>query len=135
MGETLGCEANDMSKKIIVVDDSSVLRKELFLVLSSAGYEVVEATNGLHGLQRLDENPDALMVLSDINMPEMSGIEMLTRIKTNPKYASLPVVMVTTEGNTEIMKQAKRAGAKGWIVKPFNNSLVLEAVKMFAGGA
>jgi two-component system, chemotaxis family, chemotaxis protein CheY len=122
-----------MGKKIIVVDDSSVIRKELSVVLSSAGYQVVEAASGLEGLTRLGEHADAAMVLTDINMPEMSGIEMLTRIKADAKNAGLPVVMLTTEGNTDLMKQAKRAGAKAWIVKPFTASMVVEAVQMFAG--
>lgn len=122
-------------KKIIVVDDSSVVRSEITLVLSSAGYRVVEAANGAEGLRRLKENADAALVLSDINMPEMNGIEMLTQIKAGGNNASLPVVMLTTEGNVELIKQAKRVGAKAWIVKPFVNHLLLETVQKLAGGS
>jgi two-component system chemotaxis response regulator CheY len=122
-----------MSKKIIVVDDSIVIRNEVALILSAAGYQVIEASNGHEGLRRLGDHADAAMVISDINMPEMNGIEMLTRIKADAKHAALPIVMLTTEGNTELMKQAKRAGAKAWIVKPFSGPMVIEAVQRFAG--
>jgi two-component system chemotaxis response regulator CheY len=120
-------------KKIIVVDDSSVIRSQLSLALKAAGYQVVEAANGIEGLQRIEENADAGMVLSDINMPQMNGIEMLTQIKAGGKRPALPVVMLTTEGNLELMGQAKRGGAKAWIVKPFRDDLLIETVRKIMG--
>ncbi len=120
-------------KKIIVVDDSSVIRSQLSLALKAAGYQVVEAANGIEGLQRVEENADAGMVLSDINMPQMNGIEMLTQIKSGGKRPSLPVVMLTTEGNLELMGKAKRGGAKAWIVKPFRDDLLIETVRKIMG--
>jgi two-component system chemotaxis response regulator CheY len=120
-------------KKIIVVDDSSVIRSQLSLALKAAGYQVVEAANGIEGLRRVEENADAGMVLSDINMPHMNGIEMLTQIKAGGKRPALPVVMLTTEGNPELMGQAKRSGAKAWIVKPFRDDLLIETVRKIMG--
>jgi two-component system chemotaxis response regulator CheY len=123
-----------MGKKIIVVDDSSVIRSELALVLSAAGYNVIEAANGAEGLQRLLENADTALVLSDINMPIMNGIQMLVEIKASGG-PSPPVLMLTTEGSTELMKEARRAGAKAWIVKPFVNDLLVATVQKIAGPA
>ncbi|MGD0678420.1 MAG: response regulator [Polyangiaceae bacterium] len=124
-----------MGRKIIVVDDSSVIRSQVANVLAGAGYRIVEAANGNEGLKRIEEHADAAMVLSDINMPQMSGIEMLVQMKAGGKNAALPVIMLTTEGNVELMTQAKRAGAKAWIVKPFRDELLVETVRKIAGPA
>lgn len=119
--------------KIAVVDDSSVIRSQVSVALIAAGYGVIEAGNGAEGLQRVEENADLALVLSDINMPRMTGIEMLAAIKAGGKRAGLPVVMLTTEGNIELMAKAKRAGAKAWIVKPFRDDLLVETVRKIAG--
>jgi two-component system chemotaxis response regulator CheY len=119
--------------KIVVVDDSSVIRGQVSAALIAAGYAVIEAGNGAEGLQRIEENADVAMVLSDINMPRMTGIEMLIALKAGGKRAALPVIMLTTEGNLELMAQAKRAGAKAWVVKPFRDDLLVETVRKVAG--
>jgi two-component system chemotaxis response regulator CheY len=124
-----------MGKKVIIVDDSGTVRRQVALALSGAGYEVVEAADGLEGIRKIDENADAAMVLCDINMPNMGGLEMLTVVKANAKNSSLPVVMLTTEGDPALVQRAKSAGATGWIVKPFKHPLLVATVRKLAGAA
>jgi two-component system chemotaxis response regulator CheY len=119
-------------KKILVVDDSATVRQQVGLVLSQAGYTVIEAADGVEGLAALDQS-DVAMVICDVNMPRMNGLEMLEAVKRNPKHAQLPVVMLTTEGHPALVERAKKAGAKGWIVKPFKAELMLSAVGKLVG--
>jgi two-component system, chemotaxis family, chemotaxis protein CheY len=121
-----------MSKSILVVDDSSTVRQMVATLLSRAGYEVLEATDGLEGTRILRENPQVAMVLCDVNMPKMNGIEMLSQMKQNGA-SMVPVVMLTTEGDPGLIEQAKSAGAKGWIVKPFKGDSLVATVRKIAG--
>ena len=119
-------------KKVLVVDDSATVRQQVGLALTQAGYTVVEAQDGVEGLQAAGA-PGIDMVICDVNMPRMNGLEMLENLKRDPKYASLPVVMLTTEGQPALVERAKKAGAKGWIVKPFKADLMIAAVKKLVG--
>jgi two-component system chemotaxis response regulator CheY len=123
-----------MAKKILIVDDSSTIRGQLRFTLSQAGYEVIEAEDGQDGIAKLRANQDAAMVLCDVNMPRMNGLEMLESLASRPGTTP-PVVMLTTEGAADLIARAKKAGAKGWIVKPFKPDLLLAAVKKLAGEA
>jgi two-component system, chemotaxis family, chemotaxis protein CheY len=118
-----------MGKKVIVVDDSSTIRQVLAATLSAAGFEVVEASDGLEGVRTIDAHPDASMVLCDINMPKMTGVQMLVAVKANPKHVALPIVMLTTEGDPAMVKEARAAGARGWIAKPFKPDMLLATVR------
>lgn len=122
-----------MPKKILIVDDSASIRGQLRFTLTNAGYAVMEAENGKDGLAKLKAGPDIAMVLCDVNMPQMSGLEMLESLAGVARVP--PVVMLTTEGAPELVQRAKKAGAKGWIVKPFKPDLLLAAVKKLAGEA
>lgn len=121
-----------MTKKILVVDDSDAIRQQVGSALRQAGYTTAEAVDGLQGLEALKEG-DFALVICDVNMPRMNGLEMLETLKRNPAYSALPVVMLTTEGQPALVERAKKAGAKGWIVKPFKPELMIAAVRKLAG--
>jgi two-component system chemotaxis response regulator CheY len=122
-----------MSKKIMVVDDSQTVRQQVGMALTQAGFEVLEAVDGQDGMEKIGLEPDLAMVICDVNMPRMNGIEMLTSVKADGKNAALPVIMLTTEGQPELVERAKKVGAKGWIVKPFKPNLLVAAVKKLTG--
>lgn len=116
-----------MSKKVIVIDDSQTVRQQVGLALSQAGFEVVEAVDGKEGLTTIQKTKDAAMAICDVNMPRMNGLEMLEALAQSG--SKLPVLMLTTEGQPQLIERAKKNGAKGWIVKPFKAELLVAAVK------
>jgi two-component system, chemotaxis family, chemotaxis protein CheY len=118
-----------MAKKILVIDDSASVRRQVSGVLCSAGFLVLEATDGLDGAERIRADADLALVICDVNMPRMSGLDMLESLKQEIADRGLAVVMLTTEGQPEAMARAKKSGAKGWIVKPFKEHLLLGAVQ------
>jgi two-component system chemotaxis response regulator CheY len=123
-----------MSKKsVLIVDDSLTVRQQVSLTLTSAGYQIVEASDGREGVDALRAHAEIAMVLCDLNMPRMNGIEFLDSIRGDAAGLPVPVVMLTTDGSPELIARAKRAGAKGWIVKPFQTDLLLAAVRRIAG--
>jgi two-component system chemotaxis response regulator CheY len=117
-----------MSKTVLVVDDSTPVRQQVGLALTLAGYKVVEAFDGQDGVEKLAANKDVSMVICDVNMPRMTGLEFLAKVGT-----TLPIVMLTTEGHADLKKQAKALGAKGWIVKPFVPDLLVQTVRHLTG--
>ncbi len=117
-----------MAKTILIVDDSSSLRTVVKLALQRAGYEVHEAGDGQEALARLDQLPKVHLIVSDVNMPNMDGISLLKAIKQHPRHKFAPVVMLTTEGQDAKKQEGRAAGAKAWIVKPFNPPQLLDAV-------
>ena len=122
-----------MSKKVMIVDDSRTIRQQVSFTLNKGGYEVVEAEDGADGVEKLTANPDVAMIISDVNMPNMNGLEMVEAIKTAGNHPSLPIVMLTTEGAADLIARAKAAGAKGWLVKPFKPDQLISAVKSLVG--
>jgi len=120
-------------KKILVVDDSRTVRQQVAAVLSQAGYQVVEASDGIEATEKIEANTDLAMVVCDVNMPRMNGIDMLELLKKDQRHADLSVLMLTTEGQPGPIQRAKQAGAKGWIVKPFAPDVILAAVRKIAG--
>lgn len=118
-----------MSKKILIVDDSKTIRQQVSFTLKKSGFEVIEAEDGNQGIAALGANPDTAMVISDVNMPNMGGIEMLEAIKKDAKHSALPVIMLTTEGSADLIERAKKGGAKGWLVKPFKPDQLVAAVE------
>ncbi len=119
-----------MAKKILVVDDSPTIRQQVGAALSQAGFEVVEAVDGVDGLSKVA--PTISMMICDINMPRMNGLELVEKLHGDARWTSLPVVMLTTEGNPAHIARAKKAGAKGWIIKPFKADLLIAAVQRLA---
>jgi two-component system chemotaxis response regulator CheY len=124
-----------MAKKILVVDDSRTVRQQLGGLLTEAGYEVVQAADGVEGVETISAMPDLSLVICDVNMPKMNGVDMLTLVKQDPRNAKLQVLMLTTEGQPALITRAKEAGARGWIVKPFKQELLLATVRKLAGTA
>jgi two-component system chemotaxis response regulator CheY len=123
-----------MNKKtVLIVDDSLTIRQQISLTLKSAGYQIVEACDGREGVDALRAHAGIAMVLCDVNMPCMNGLEFLETIKGEAAGPPIPVIMLTTEGSPDLITRAKRAGAKGWIVKPFQTDLLLAAVRRIAG--
>ena len=116
-----------MAKTILIVDDSASLRQVVKIALMDAGYDVIEAGNGQEGLQRLDGRKIHLIV-SDVNMPIMDGITFLKNVKQHPSYKFTPVIMLTTETGDDKKKAGQEAGAKAWVVKPFQPPILLVAI-------
>jgi len=117
------------SKKVLVVDDSPTVRQQVSTALKQAGFEVVEACDGADGVSKVEADPMIGMAILDVNMPRMNGLEMLENVKGNGKNPNLHVIMLTSEGQQSLIERAKKAGAKGWIVKPFKAELLVAAVK------
>lgn len=117
-----------MAKTILIVDDSSSLRTVVKLALQRAGYAVLEAGDGVQALAALEAAGKVHLIVSDVNMPNMDGITFVTRVKQHPRHKFVPVVMLTTEGQDAKKEQGRAAGAKAWIVKPFNPPQLLDAV-------
>ncbi|MGQ9659228.1 MAG: response regulator [Thermochromatium sp.] len=116
-----------MTKTIMVVDDSASLRSVLGLALKGAGYEVIEACDGRDALAKLDGTKIHLIV-SDVNMPNMDGITLVSEVKKLPNYRFTPILMLTTESQPEKKEAARAAGAKAWLVKPFQPETLLAAI-------
>jgi len=116
-------------KKVLIVDDSEAIRQAVSDTLGPAGYEVIEAEDGLDGEEKVGAHPDLALVICDMNMPRMGGLEMLARIKADGRNPNLLVLMMTTEGRPELVQEAKRLGARGWLVKPVRNDMLLSAVR------
>lgn len=119
-------------KRVLVVDDSATVREQVTRALSSAGFEVVEAHDGRAGADLIASDASLSLVIADVNMPVMNGLEMLEEVRRSPATATLPVLMLTTEGQPALMRRAKAAGAAGWIVKPFQVPQLIAAAQRLA---
>jgi len=120
-----------VAKKILIVDDSATVRQQVRAALVNC-FEVVEASDGVEGLEAIVERDDLAAVICDVNMPRMGGLELLQLAGAKGKLVGLPILMLTTEGQPALVKQAKAAGAKGWIVKPFKPELLVAAMRKLA---
>jgi len=121
-----------MAKKIMTVEDSTSLREMISFVLTEAGYEVVEAKDGQDALDKL-EGLHIDLVITDLNMPVMNGIELTRSLRAAPKFKFIPIVFLTTESQAQKKDAAREAGATGWIVKPFKPEQLLKVVKKVLG--
>lgn len=115
-------------KTIMTVDDSASLRQMVKFVLRDGGYEVVEAVDGLDALSKLNGR-EMHLFLSDINMPNMDGLELTRRLRAIPQYKFVPIILLTTESHPEKKQEGKAAGATAWIVKPFHPDQLLAVIK------
>src|SRR3990167_8588858 len=105
--------------KVLVVDDSAIMRKVIAQILEMLGHDSVPASNGLEAFDRLKEHEDVRLILLDWNMPEMNGIEFLREVKGRQRLSEIPVIMLTTESERRKMIEAIEAGAKHYLTKPF----------------
>jgi len=117
-----------MGATILIVDDSVSIRQSVRFILEQNGYTVLEAADGLEGLKRLSESKVQL-VISDINMPNMDGLTMVKKVRETEGIKFLPILVLTTESQGSVVEEGKKAGATGWIVKPFNNEKLIETIK------
>jgi two-component system, chemotaxis family, chemotaxis protein CheY len=121
-----------MSHTVMAVDDSASVRQMVCFTLRQAGYEVIEAGNGREALERIVAA--VRLVITDLNMPEVDGIELVKRIRSGPAPAKyVPIVLLTTESQDVKKQEAKAAGATGWITKPFRPEQLLAVVKRVLG--
>ena len=118
-------------KKILVIDDSETIRRQVKQALAATGYEIIEAVDGVDGLEKLRTITDLEMALCDVNMPRMNGLDMIVEVQRTG--SKIPILMLTTEGQPSLIKRAREAGAKGWIVKPFKPEMLVTAVMKLAG--
>ncbi|MCB1787797.1 MAG: response regulator [Chromatiaceae bacterium] len=117
-----------MAASILAVDDSASMRQMVSFTLKGAGFDVVEAADGVQALNIARTRPVNL-VITDVNMPNMDGISLIRELRALPSYKFTPLLMLTTESSPEKKQEGKAAGATGWIVKPFNPEQLLSTVK------
>ena len=120
-----------MTVKILTVDDSRTMRDMLRMALLDAGFNVVQAEDGLHGLDVL-RNEQPQVVINDINMPRMDGFGFIEAVRQDAQYRAIPILVLTTESDDDKKLRARRAGATGWIVKPFDPAKLIAAIRRVA---
>ena len=121
-----------MVKNILAVDDSASIRSMVSYTLKSAGYEVVEAVDGVDALGKAKTTTMSL-VLTDHNMPRMDGLTLVRSLRQLPAYRTAPILILTTESGDAMKSEGRAAGATGWLVKPFDPKRLLEVVKKVIG--
>jgi two-component system chemotaxis response regulator CheY len=121
-----------MSKTILTIDDSASIRQMVAITLKGAGFTVLEAGNGLEGYEKAIGNT-VHAVVTDLNMPVMNGLEFLKKFREHPAGKGIPVILLTTESDEELKRQARESGATGWIVKPFKQDQLLAVMKKVTG--
>lgn len=122
-----------MAKRIMAVDDSRTMRDMVSFTLKKAGFDVLEAEDGQDALVKL-EKTSVDLVITDINMPRMDGITLVTRLRALPAFRSTPILILTTEGGEDKKAQGRTAGATGWIVKPFAPEKLIQVVNKVCPG-
>jgi two-component system, chemotaxis family, chemotaxis protein CheY len=115
-----------MATKILIADDSMLVRRQVSTALTSAGYTVVEAVDGEDAQRKV--TPDMALIVCDLNMPKMNGMELLERLHADPALSAVPFVMLTTEGRPGMFDRAKALGARAWLIKPFKGDLLVAAI-------
>ncbi len=118
-----------MSKAALIVDDSTTMRQMVAFTLKEAGFTVFEGGNGQEGIDQLEKQQKVDLIITDLNMPVMDGIQFIKQVRTRAACKFTPVLMLTTETNDTKKQEGKAAGATGWIVKPFNPDQLLQVIK------
>jgi two-component system chemotaxis response regulator CheY len=115
-------------KTILTVDDSRTMRDMLLAALTEMGHRVVQADDGLAGLERLREQA-ADLIITDINMPRLDGFGFIEEVRRDPRFRATPILVLTTENRASRKDRARRAGATGWIIKPFDPAKLADAIR------
>lgn len=121
-----------MAKTILAVDDSASIRQMVAFTLKSSGYEVVDAVDGMDGLEKAKAKSFSL-VITDQNMPRMDGLTLIKSLRAMAQYKTTPILMLTTESSDAMKQQGRAIGATGWLVKPFDPQKLVEVVKKVIG--
>ena len=117
-----------MTKTILTVDDSRMMREMLLSVLSKAGFTVIQAEDGIDGLEALSRsNPD--VIITDINMPKLDGYGFIEGVRRGDRHRATPIIVLSTESSAEKKNRAREAGATGWIVKPFQADTLIDVIR------
>lgn len=116
-----------MTKKILAVDDSKTMRDMVSFTLKGAGYDVLVADDGVNALSAVS-NDTVDLIITDVNMPNMNGIELVQKLRSDPRFRATPILILTTESDDGLKQQGRAAGATGWIVKPFVPEKLLKVV-------
>ncbi len=117
-----------MNKQILVVDDSESIREVLAFSLKDAGYQVTVASDGTEALNYFDGRQIDLL-LTDFHMPNMNGMELIAKVRQIDTYKFMPILVLTTENQIDLVKEAKMSGATGWLMKPFNTEKLLQTLR------
>lgn len=117
-----------MTPMVLVIDDSETVRLQANRALTEAGYEVLEAVDGLDAIDKLGSSERIALIFCDVNMPRMTGIEFIEELARRGTKIP-PVIMLTTEGHPKLIQRAKACGAKGWMMKPFKPEMIIAAAK------
>lgn len=118
-----------MSGLIMVVDDSALVRTQLKRALDAAGFTVINAIDGEDAWKQLEAGAEPKLMICDVNMPRMNGLELLERMAESGRLARISVLMLTTQGQPELIHKARAIGAKAWIIKPFKPDLIVAAAQ------
>ncbi|EQB40067.1 chemotaxis protein CheY [Sulfurimonas hongkongensis] len=120
--------------KLLVVDDSSTMRRIIKNTLARLGYkDILEGADGVEGWSQMDSNPDIDMLITDWNMPEMNGLELVKKVRADNRFKDTPIIMVTTEGGKSEVITALKAGVNNYIVKPFTPQVLKEKLGAVMG--
>jgi two-component system chemotaxis response regulator CheY len=122
-----------MGKMVLVVDDSMTIRQLVSAVLEPEGFETLEAIDGVDALSKISKWPDIVLVMCDVNMPGMNGLDMVAIVRKHG--SNVPFVMLTTEAQPDLLERAKSLGVRGWMLKPVKPQLLVAAVKALIGPA
>ncbi len=121
-----------MGKLVLTVDDSRTMRDMLRLALTEAGHTVIQAEDGVHGIEVLSQSEGVDVIITDINMPRMDGFGFIDNVRRDPRRRATPILVLTTESDGAKKQRAKDSGATGWIVKPFDPVKLIAAVRRVA---
>ncbi len=119
--------------KILIVDDSEMIRNYYYYILKNAGFNIISAIDGADGLEKLFKNPSIDLVLADINMPNMDGYTMIEKIREEPEFEELPIIIISTEDEAVDKQRGYNAGADVYIVKPIEPNILIENIKLLIG--